>query len=169
MALSELMKEKKGAGERTLFQNSREICFSKQARTLLPASLSKVLTCIFSAASLAFQKTRIISLGKNIEEGGNAPNPSHAQRALTYLSPSHSPSQSCSNLSTSCPNFWAFELPAVGRFRLTHTPPRQAQSKVSLPGTTFFSLASRASASGAETPPPRSPSCVPWKSNRDRQ
>lgn len=67
--------------------------------------------CIFSAILLAFQKTRIISLGKNIEENRNAPNLPHVQRALTYLSPSHSqPSQSCSNLSTSCPNFGAFEL-----------------------------------------------------------
>lgn len=90
MALCKLMEAEKGAGERTLFQNSRELCFSKLDSTLLLASLSKVLTFIFSAEPLAFQKTRIISLGKNIEEDRNAPTPPHVQRALIYLPPSHS-------------------------------------------------------------------------------
>lgn len=79
------MEAEKGTGEGTLFQNSKAICFFTLASLLFPASLSQVLTCIFSVSSFAFPKSRIISLGKNIKKDGNLRNPPHVLREPDLL------------------------------------------------------------------------------------
>lgn len=78
------MEAEKGTGEGTLFQNSKAIFFFTLASLLFPASLSQVLTCIFSVSSFAFPKSRIISLGKNIKDG-NLRNPPHVLREPDLL------------------------------------------------------------------------------------
>lgn len=151
------MEAEKGTGEGTLFQNSKAIFFFTLASLLFSASLSQVLTCIFSVSSFAFPKSRIISLGKNIKDG-NLRNPPHVLREPDLLV-SHplslppSPTQTLPrhlNLSTE---------QREGRFLLTRRPSQRASHS----GTTFFSLGSRASASGAETPPLAVPVVFPGR------
>lgn len=160
------MEAEKGTGEGTLFQNSKAICFFTLASLLFPASLSQVLTCIFSVSSFAFPKSRIISLSKNIKKDGNLRNPPHVLRepdllvshplslppSPTQTLPSPAPSSGHLNLSIE-------QREREGRFLLTRRPSQRASHS----GTTFFSLGSRASASGAETPPLAVPVVFPGR------
>lgn len=164
------MEAEKGTGEGTLFQNSKAICFFTLASLLFPASLSQVLTCIFSVSSFAFPKSRIISLGKNIKKDGNLRNPPHVLREpdLLVSHPLSLPPSPTQTLPSPAPSSGHLNLSIEQRERGSLSPHTQAQPKsIPLRDHLFFPGIPRFRLRGGDSSP-RSPSCVPWKSRRNR-